>query len=144
MIFSKNFKLSEFLNTDRQDLQDEPTYQVVTNLNRIVQKVLQPLRDYYQKPLIITSGYRSQGLNKQVDGSDSSDHMTGKGVDFYVPRIQEIELARKIIELKLPYDQLILSGRGYVHLGLRAVFNRNQILIKQGDKYVKASINDFL
>jgi uncharacterized protein YcbK (DUF882 family) len=47
--------------------------------------VLEPLRITLQKPVIITSGYRSKKLNEAIGGSSTSQHMKGQAADLIVP-----------------------------------------------------------
>ncbi|MFN8992924.1 MAG: D-Ala-D-Ala carboxypeptidase family metallohydrolase, partial [Pseudomonadota bacterium] len=37
-------------------------------------------------PVIVTSGYRSPRLNREVGGSATSQHMLGEAVDFRAPQ----------------------------------------------------------
>jgi len=50
-------------------------------------KILEKIRTTWQRPLIITSGYRSQTLNKVLGGAKYSKHLTGRAVDFYIPGV---------------------------------------------------------
>lgn len=48
-------------------------------------KVLQEMRDYYNKPINITSGVRCQNFNDSLKGSvKNSPHLYGKAADFIV------------------------------------------------------------
>ena len=81
MKLSKNFSLSEFLVTST-GIENIPTKEVIDNIQKLVDNVLQPLRELYGKPIIITSGYRSPKVNKAVGGSKTSGHMIGTAVDI--------------------------------------------------------------
>lgn len=43
---------------------------------------LQQLREYYGKPMIITSGYRCEAYNTAVKGAKASWHVKGRAVDI--------------------------------------------------------------
>jgi hypothetical protein len=67
-----------------------------------------------------------------LGSSRSSQHITGQAVDFEVPGIPNIEVARWIID-KLAYDQLILEfyredepHSGWIHCSYVGENNRNQ------------------
>lgn len=76
----------------------------------MVDKILDPLREAYGKPIIVGSGYRCPKLNKAIGGATSSQHMKGEAAD--IKTVQDTPEENKklydlIIELNLPFDQLI-------------------------------------
>jgi zinc D-Ala-D-Ala carboxypeptidase len=121
---SKNFRLSEFTKSQtasRFGLNNNPSPEVVENLKLLCEKVLQPIRDEFNQPVIISSGYRSWSVNNRVGGSKSSQHLKGQAADFEIPSIDNYTLA-KWIESHLNYDQLILEfyeggNSGWIHVG---------------------------
>ncbi len=54
--------------------------------------LLQKIRCYFQKPIIINSGYRCPKHNKEVGGSKTSYHLKGQAVDWYVKGIKPEKL----------------------------------------------------
>ena len=58
-----------------------------------VAEILEKLRDRLNKPILITSGYRCPRYNQQVGGAPESTHITGYGVDIFVPDIKLEKLA---------------------------------------------------
>lgn len=124
MKLSKNFHLSEFTisqTASRMRLNNTPTSDITKNLSLLCEKVLQPIRDNYQKPVIVSSGYRSPAVNRAVGGSSRSQHQFGQAADFTIPGIDNYTLA-KWIENNLNYDQLILEfytggNSGWIHVG---------------------------
>jgi hypothetical protein len=73
---SKNFSYSEFTKSDtaaRKHIQNEiTTFEVRDNIKALVDNLLQPLRDAWDAPLFINSGYRCPELNKAVGGVATS------------------------------------------------------------------------
>ena len=66
-------------------------------------KILDEIRDYYGKPLIVTSGVRCPKHNKEVGGSSTSWHQStrgGKASDFYVEGVNVTELLSHCIDLR--------------------------------------------
>ena len=124
MQLTKNFHLSEFLisqTASRLRIDNTPTELVIKNLKLLSEKVLQPIRDYYQKPVIISSGYRSPAVNRAVGGSTRSQHQFGQAADFTIPSVDNWDLANWIWK-NLNYDQLILEfytggNSGWIHVG---------------------------
>ena len=98
----------------------------------LVAEVLDPLRRHVGRPLVVTSGYRSPQVNAAVGGSASSDHLTGGAVDLRPPTGWTAErLAREVVVLDLPFDQLIWYAPergGHVHVGHRPGRARRQTL----------------
>ena len=121
---SKNFNLSELTKSvlaEVNNITNNPTNDVILNLTILVNRVLQPIRDHYNKPVIITSGYRSPKLNQLVKGSNISDHCYGKAADIHIQNIDNFELATWIKD-NLKYKQVILEfynkqkNSGWVHV----------------------------
>lgn len=123
MRLSKNFTLEEFLvsrTAERNGIDMTPPPDVVENIQRLVDDCLQPLRDYVQKTIYLSSGYRPPELNTLIGGSKTSAHRYGCAADFRVAGQEPYNTARIIKDLGLPYDQLIHEFGRWVHLGIAA------------------------
>ena len=109
---SKNFSYSEFeySKTAIEKGIDNtiPNETVKKAIKALVDNVLQPLRDALEATVIIDSGYRCKELNELVGGVETSQHRKGEASDTRSPFFSPLEVARKVVELKLPFDQLIL------------------------------------
>ena len=73
------------------------------------------------KPILVSSGYRSPPVNAAVGGSKSSAHMSGLAVDFSCPGFGTPLQICKALEphmKSLGIDQLIHEYNTWVHLGL--------------------------
>ena len=130
----KHFTLRELIKSDtaiRQGIKNVPNRQEEQNLNALVDKILDPLREAYKKPIIVTSGFRCEELNRLVGGSKTSQHRTGQAVDIRtIPDTPEEnkKLYDLIIKLNLPFDQLIDEHNfDWVHVSFSEK-NRKQIL----------------
>lgn len=87
-----HFKLSEFTKSSTataRHIDNTPTDEQVKNLKALCEKVLEPLRQHFNCPIIIASGYRSLALNKAVGGVSNSQHMTGEAADIHIPKIKD-------------------------------------------------------
>lgn len=130
MQISKNFSLQELTvsqTASRRGLSNQPNAAAQANLKRLCDEVLQPLRDYLKRSIIITSGYRSDAVNRAVGGSTTSAHSFGLAADLYVPGMTIMQVIHTIHGLGLPYDQIIDEFGSWVHVGLSAN-NRKQAL----------------
>ena len=109
----KWFTLKEFVKSNaaaRMGVDNNPSEDVKKNIELLVEKILDPLREKFGKPIIVTSGYRCKELNKAVGGAAKSQHMSGEAAD--IRTVEDSKRANKelfnlIIELGLPFDQLI-------------------------------------
>lgn len=125
---SKNFDYKEFEKTDVPEMQVRNTItstEVRDSIKALVDEVLQPLRDAWDEPLAINSGYRCPEVNKAVGGVPTSQHTKGEAADvcpFGRNGHGDIEtvrqLAQKAVELDLPFDQMILYP-SFVHFSHR-------------------------
>lgn len=111
MMISKNFTLAELCNSaaaKRFGISNNPDDKVIKNLELLAKNILQPIRDHFEKPIHVVSGYRSPGLNKKVGGAANSQHLTGQAVDIDNDNtsISNAEIFNYIKE-NLKFDQLI-------------------------------------
>lgn len=118
---SKNFELSEFTYSPTalsRDINNKPSPEVVGDLMRLCDHVLQPLRDELKTPIYITSGYRSPKLNQAVGGVENSAHVQGLAADIQVKGTSVEELFNTIASSELPYDQVIQEFDRWVHVAI--------------------------
>lgn len=100
-------------------------------LTALVDNVLDPLREWYGKPISVNSGYRCPDLNKAVKGSNTSQHMKGEAADIDTGDRQQNKLLFEYIRKKLPFDQLIdESNFAWVHVSYRADGNNRAQVLK--------------
>lgn len=105
------------------------------NLQRTAETMEDVRKILGDKPILISSGYRSPAVNKAVGGSQNSFHMQGLAVDFICPGFGtplEICKALEPHMAKLGIDQLIHEFGTWVHLGLRGDSPRHQTLTIDG------------
>ena len=130
----KYFTIKELTKSDvakRNKINNTPTMQEEANLVALVENILDPLREVYGKPIIVTSGFRCERLNKLVKGSKTSQHRFGQAADIRTVE-DTIEENKKLFDLvqklNLPYDQLIDEyNYDWVHVSY-SPRNRKQIL----------------
>lgn len=136
MRLSRNFTLDE-LTATQTGLPNVPTAQQIENLRALCDNILQPLRDHLGRPLVVTSGFRTPAVNRAVGGSATSDHCTGRAADVRTAGMNSYKLARLVIDLGLPFDQVIQSpGSARIHVSYRAK-PRRQVLRKVPSGYAQ-------
>jgi zinc D-Ala-D-Ala carboxypeptidase len=92
----------------------------------LCEKVLQPIRDHYGRPVKVSSGYRSEEINTLARGSRVSDHILGSAADIEIPGVPNAELAQWVLD-NLDYTQVILEfytpgvpDSGWVHVSYKS------------------------
>lgn len=86
MKLSKNFTLREMTKSEtaaRYGIDNKPNPEFTVNLQKLCETVLQPIRDEYKKPIVVSSGYRCPLLNKIVRGVSGSQHLVGAAADIH-------------------------------------------------------------
>lgn len=92
----------------QRGIDNSPNSEIIKNLEQLVDNVLDPLREKYGKPISVNGAYRCPELNKAVGGSKTSQHMKGLAADITVGSPEKNkQLFQLIIDMNLPYDQLI-------------------------------------
>lgn len=130
----KYFTINELTKSStagRLHINNTPSQEVKDNLNKLIDNVLDPLRELYGKPIIVNSGYRCPKLNKAVGGARNSQHLIGQASDIRtVTNTKESnkQLFDIIRNSKLPFDQLINEyDFNWVHVSY-GPRNRRQVL----------------
>lgn len=138
MQLSKNFTLEEleFSQTaTRHNINNQASLDQILILQQLCEKVLQPIRDYYNLPVRITSGFRGVELNRRVGGSKTSEHcISGKSAaaDFVVvgKSVKEVFDDIRLGKIKgLAFNQLINEFSSWIHISYSIESNKNQVLV---------------
>lgn len=137
MTLSKYFTEGEFAASSiakRHGWDNTMPPEVLQNAIDLCENILDPVREHFGKPLIITSGYRSPKLNKAVGGSKTSQHTLGQAADIRVLGVSHWDVLKYIYD-NLPYDQLIAEymvkgdpDDGWVHVSYKRSNSRKMAL----------------
>ena len=140
MKLSQHFSYQEFIKSQtaaRKGIKNEPDDAQLYNMKMICANILEPVRVHFDKPVIITSGFRSPELCVAIGSSTNSQHAKGEAADFEIPGVDNRELAL-YIKNELDYDQLILEfykdnepTSGWIHCSYSTNHNRQQSLRAQ-------------
>lgn len=130
---SKNFKVKQFRCKDGSD---------TIKICQETVNVLQAIRDYFGKPVIINSAYRTPSWNKKVGGASASQHVVGTACDIKVLGVIPEAIAG-YLEANFPKHGIGLYST-FVHIDSRGrkVYWKNTgsnvvTSFKQGDNYKK-------
>ena len=140
MKLTANITLDELTKSqvaERKGIDNNPRPEQIENLKALAVNVLQPIRSHFDKPLIISSGFRCAQLCLEIGSSVNSQHTASDEsaeADFEIPGVDNKELAL-YIKNELEYDQLILEfyrdnepTSGWIHCSYSRNSNRQQLL----------------
>lgn len=133
----KYFSISELTHsTKAHELHIDNTpfsYSIIDNLVNLIDNLLDPLREAWNAPLIITSGYRSDALNRAVGGSKTSAHRYGLAADVVPKNMADFDEFAAFVKDFLKdkeYDQLILEQKGssrWLHIGYKSAEGKQRM-----------------
>ena len=116
----------------RKCIDNTPDQKAAAALTALVANVLDPLREAWGRPIVVNSGYRCPKLNRAVGGVARSQHIKGEAADIRTlsnRRWENEQLFKFIVQLKLPFDQLIDEhGYSWIHVSYSESKNRRQVL----------------
>ena len=124
---SEHFSFSEAYKShtaSRLKIDNKPAAEYRDRLVRVAESILEPVRAHYGVPFALSSWYRCPDLNKAIGSKPTSQHITGRAVDFEIPIVANVDLAHWCSS-NLTFDQLILEfynaedpAAGWVHCSL--------------------------
>lgn len=124
---AKYFKVAEMLKSEtaeKKQINNTPSVEVEQNIEELL-GVIDGLREFYDKPIRITSGYRCAELNKLVGGSPTSAHVIGYAADLQPMGDTfenfKAEVLKWIKKSGVKFDQCIIErnkNTQWVHFGL--------------------------
>lgn len=132
----KHFTLKELTKSEtasKFNIDNTPDKYVVSNLDKLVTNVLDPIRESWGRPIKVTSGYRCFLLNQLVGGSKTSQHMNGKAADIqpidYKDIDEFISFFKKWCESN-EFDQCIIErskNAKWIHISFDEGRNRKKV-----------------
>jgi D-alanyl-D-alanine dipeptidase len=139
MQLSKNLSLAEVIRSEtakRKGVSNMPTEAHIANFKLLAEKVFQPIREHFGVPIHISSGYRSEALNKAIKGSNTSQHCTGEAIDIDMDAtsVTNAEIFEYIKE-NLNFDQLIWefgtdANPDWVHVSYESTGKQRKQILK--------------
>ena len=143
MELTRNFTLSELTKSDtaiRKGIKNEAGSGEIKNLTDLCYGVLEPVRAKFDKPIIVTSGYRSEELCEAIGSKKTSQHAKGQAVDFEIAGVSNLQVALWLTN-NVDFDQLILeywtgeANSGWIHCSFVEGSNRKQVLTFDGKQF---------
>ena len=143
MHLSKNFSLEEMERShtaQRMGIKNKAGSGEIKNLTDLCYNVLEPCRAKFEKPIRISSGYRSEELCVAIGSKKTSQHALGMAVDMEIPSESNLKVALWL-QNNVDFDQLILeyytgeANSGWIHVSFHEGNNRKQVLTFDGKSY---------
>lgn len=143
MEISKHFNMQEVIKSHtatRLGIDNSLPNNLLPNVRLVAEKILEPVRVYFNRPIYPSSWYRSPKLNKVTGGSLKSDHCKGCAVDFEIKGMPNAVIA-EFIRDNLEFRQLILEfynpdkpNSGWIHCSYVEGDNKKEVLRTQDGK----------
>ena len=106
----------------REDIDNRPSKCAYHLLHVLVDQLLDPIREAWGEPIVVSSGYRCKQLNALVGGAKYSHHLLGCAADIIAGNRADHRKLFKIIqqmhqEGRIKFTQLIWEGDGrWIHI----------------------------
>lgn len=141
MNLSEYFTLDEMTVT-KSGFPNIPNEQQIESLKSLCVHILEPIRIFYKKPVIVPSAFRSVDVNRAAGGAKNSQHLNGEAADIHIPGINNSDLWQYIVDT-LPFDQVIAeklsrtNGQsGWVHVSYAPANRKDAISFLGNGIYV--------
>ena len=134
MNLSTHFSFEELTLSDtavRAGIDNTPPGQLMPNLVRLAAGLELVRAALGNKPIHVTSGFRSARLNQMLGGSKHSMHTRGLAADILCPQFgTPLEVCEQIARSGLAFDQVIHEFGRWCHVGFaeEGQARRNELL----------------
>lgn len=140
---SPHFTLEEMTRSQtaaRLGFYNQPNPATLSNLSFLCNEILEPYRVDVGKPIIVSSGFRCNELNKYIGGSFTSVHPLGLACDHTTIGLTlHAAMHWWLSHLEIPWDQVIYEYGKWIHIGgsLTNEPRRQALMIFKGSGYLK-------
>lgn len=143
-MLGKYFSYDELIDSptcESEGIDNTPNADQIANAQALVENVLDPIREYIDLPVIVTSFFRGQECNDEIGGADESKHLEAKAADIvtFKDGIRRNDLILDAVEaLDLPFDRLIrekgtFDNPQWIHIE----FDRDKPISQQRRQYLR-------
>lgn len=123
------------------NIDNTPSAEIEKNLTILIEECLDPIREKFGRPIMVTSGYRCPQLNAACGGSSTSEHKTGFAAD--IDTSDNIRLWEVITSGDFKWTQLINEypdeddEPSWIHISYNPDNLKCEKLIYKNNKYTK-------
>ena len=135
MKLTEHFDLSEFTRSataDKLHIDNTIPEELIPNLKNLCEQVLEPLREHFNKPVVISSGYRCPKLNRLVGGVPNSQHQKGEAADIKLYSVEEGKRWFNWIVENCNFDQALWERESknsclfWIHISCKPIISKNR------------------
>ena len=133
----KHFSISELTASAtalREGIDNRPSKCAYHLLHVLVQQLLDPIREAWGEPIVVSSGYRCKELNTLVGGVKNSHHLLGCAADLIAGNRDDHRRLFKLIQQmhesgQIQFTQLIAEkDYRWLHISYVPGMLRNQVI----------------
>lgn len=122
-------ELKKSVTAEKLGIDNSIPLSIIPNIEILINQVLDPIREYMDKPIYVNSGYRCPLLNKAVGGVAGSQHVLGQAADITTRSRENNLIMERYIEENIVFDQMIIY-KNFIHISYKAIGNRKEIIYK--------------
>lgn len=116
------FNIKEMTKSQTAELHhidNTPTEKVIGNLKKVMY-ILDMIRIYIGKPILINSGYRCEKLNEMVGGVRNSMHTKGLAADFRTKEKEDINSMFEFLKKNQKEFKIkeLINYKTFIHMGV--------------------------
>ena len=141
MKISEHLDLSEVTRSEsakRKGISNEPTAEHLENFKKLAENIFEPIRNHFNVPIHISSGYRSKALNTSIGGSLTSQHCSGEAIDIDMDGSSNgvtNKMVFEFIKSNLNFDQMIWefgnsNNPDWVHVSYESTGKQRKQILK--------------
>jgi zinc D-Ala-D-Ala carboxypeptidase len=141
MKISEHLDLSEVTRSEtakRKGISNEPTAEHLENFKKLAENIFEPIRNHFNVPIHISSGYRSKALNTSIGGALTSQHCSGEAIDIDMDGSSNgvtNKMVFDFIKANLNFDQMIWefgndSNPDWVHVSYESTGKQRKQILK--------------
>lgn len=100
-------------------INNTPSEKVIGNLKKVMY-ILDLVRTYIGKPILINSGYRCEKLNEMVGGVQKSMHTKGLAADFRTEKKEDISTMFEFLRKNQKDFKIkeLINYKTFIHMGV--------------------------
>ena len=104
---------------EQYHIDNTPNKEVVENLKKVMY-ILDIVRIYIGKPILVNSGYRCKKLNEMVGGVQKSMHTKGLAADFRTKGKEDINIMFEFLKKNQKEFKIIelINYKTFIHMGV--------------------------